>query len=191
MLASEKSIKDIFWFRQFLVRWFSYGLISVSTFMIILGLAMNESHVFFSFFVALFSALPLILLNKKKNFEASMVLLLGLTIVMMYRSLEIRSTGTAMFLVILLILAGILTNGKMIHFLFCLNMGFVVFAATMGIFDWSQTTNIETGLYYSNTVSDLIPMLCLGYITSLIIYKVLLGTIKRQRSEERRVGERV
>jgi signal transduction histidine kinase len=178
--GTEFENADIFWYRSVIIKWFSLATIIIGIVFGSFSVFTDNTYTLFAFFGVGFSGISYLLCNRKYTEIAAFVLLIGLTFLIFIRSYSIHSAMNAMFLVLLLMVAALFTNFRYCSILFVLDMIFIIGCTILGVFTLNQFQDPQTGLYYVNTITVLLPTLILAYIICLITSKVLLKGIHSQ-----------
>ncbi len=174
------SDENYLWFHPVVFRCFAGVAAFVCFGMAFYGLPVKSTFVPFSLGIGATSLL-LLVLHKFIPFELAFFLLLFVfSVIVAIRSAAIHSTLNAAFLCIILIAGSIMTSPMMTTVLFTIQMSYIVIAASIGIFAFSQKVDPATGLYYANTVTVLIPFMIISYVISMVVSRVSIGTIKKQ-----------
>ena len=182
--ASEPQ-RDYQWYRQLIARWFIGTTFLAGLGMSLVGLLTGGSYWPFALSGTIISLAAYFIYTRKQSELILYLLLLAYMFLVMHRSAAIKSAMNAMLLVIILPVAAILTNPRYTTVLFILDLAFVVVTASTGVLSWTQAKDPETGLYYANTVTVLLPLLVISYAVSLVISRVLINTINRQVDQYR------
>jgi signal transduction histidine kinase/CheY-like chemotaxis protein len=148
--------------------------------MVVYALLTRGSFAYFALAVGLLATAGAILNRFRREGLAAALLLIGLTLLVGYRAVAIRSAMNASFFVLILLVAALLTDPRTTTMLFAAQFGYIIVCASLGIFSWSQTRDAATGLYYANTVTVLVPTLIVVYLVAYVISKILIGAVEEQ-----------
>ncbi|QEE17403.1 ATP-binding protein [Promethearchaeum syntrophicum] len=181
---NEEEKITIEWVRELIIKSFLTILI-VATFLITIIIYLNEeTFSFFSLIVFLIALISFILLKLGKYNLSSYILILGLNFMFIFRGLEIFSAYMFTFLSLILIISGILTKTPLFSILLFL---IDIIGITIGIitekFTWGQPIDPDSGVYYANTLTDLIPNILVAFIISMILHYIINALIKKQQEQ--------
>lgn len=170
-------------FRPLVLKWFTYAAMAAGWGMAAYALLSRGSFLLFAVAVGSVATLSALLIRLKKEELAAVLLVLMLTALIGYRSVLIRSTLNASFLPLVLMVAAFLTSPLFTTILFGLQLAFVVVCALLGVFSWNQVRDPETGLYFADTVTVLLPLLIIMYLVAMVVAKVLIGAIRKEAEQ--------
>lgn len=174
---------DQLWFKRLLTRWFDYAGIIVCGIMTVLSLATGASYFLLTIPGFVVSIIGFFLLRREKIDLSGFLLVLVFTILLIERSISIRSTFNLCIAAVTLIVAGIVTSERFTVVLFLIDIGSLVVATILGVFTLTQPQDPETGLFYANTISVALPLLIVSFIVALTINRILLGSISKLQAQ--------
>ncbi len=158
-------------------------LFIVSIINVILILITEGAFSEFSLFMMVFCFGSGLLLKKRYNMASANVLLFGLNVIIIYRGYSIYSAYMFTFLSIFLVISAIISKPKYTHLLFLMDIIAIIIAVVNDRFTVGQPEDPDTGVYYANTITDLIPNIIVAYAVSLVIRYIFYEVFQKQQAQ--------
>lgn len=138
----------------------------------------------FSMVVSAISIFSFILLNKGYYNFSSYIVIFFLNLMIIFRGLEVFSAYMFTFLSLILILSGILVIKPIFTiFLFLMDITGIIFGLISGRFTFGQPVDPDSGVYYANTITDLLPNILISFIVSLVLHYIINTIICKQQQQ--------
>lgn len=176
-------VKDLnyYSYRGFILQWCSLITSAVALGMSLIGFITNADYTTFTLIYGLFSLIPLLLHRFGLERIGTYIYIIGLNLLIFYRSSEVKSALLATVLVLILIIAALMTSFNFTTMIFIADMAFVYISTMSGNFTWNQPQDPETGIMFANQVTTLVPLLVVGYVIAIVVLKILIDTIDNQK----------
>jgi signal transduction histidine kinase len=180
--SNEQESITIEWVRKLLVTSLLIILMIVSIMNAIIFFITERSINESSTVVFIVSFLAFILLYKGHYNLCSYLLLFFMNLTIILRGLEIFSAYMFTFLSLILIISGILVIKPFFTiFLFLMDIAGIIFGIISEKFTLGQPVDPDSGVYYANTITDLLPNILVAFIVSLILHYIVNTIIKKQQ----------
>ncbi len=179
-----QEIITIEWVRQIFIISFLVVLMVATIVNAIIIFLTERSISYFSIGVLIFSFITFILLYKNYYNLASYILLFSMNITVIYRGLSIFSAFMFTFLSLILILSSIFVVKRIFTiFLFMMDISGIIFGLISERFTLGQPVDPDSGVYYANTILDLLPNIFVAFIMSLFLHYMINIIIKQQQQQ--------
>ena len=182
--SNEQERITIEWVRQILLKSFLI-ILTVATIVNMIILFFTEgTFSYFSIVVIAIAIVSLILLKFGKYNLSSYILILAMNFMIILRGLEIYSAYMFTFLSLILIMSGILAINPIFSiFLFLIDIIGIIIGVTTEKFTLGQPVDPNTGVYYANTITDLLPNILVAFIISMILHYIIYAIIKKLQEQ--------
>ncbi len=182
-----KKNADIDHYRKVILNWFAFSTLLGGFGSFIIGFISQSNYWIFSLVIGIMSGLVLILNYNGKYLTGVSIQLIGSNIAILLQCLNSRSAYLAMFLGLIIIITGIMTNEKFGILVFLVNLIAILIYTSLGIFSWFQEIDPEKEVAYVNNITVLLPFLVICFAASLVISNILIAAIKSQKQQYSRL----
>jgi len=183
-ISYEEERITIEWVRKILMNSFLIILMVATILNAIIILITDGTISAFSIVVTAISIFSFILLNIGHYNFSSYLVIFFLNLMIIFRGLEVYSAYMFTFLSVILILSGILVIKPIFTiFLFLIDIIGIIFGIISEKFTLGQPVDPDSGVYYANTITDLLPNILIAFIISLVLHYIINTMIKKQQEQ--------
>ncbi|MHA1719822.1 MAG: ATP-binding protein, partial [Promethearchaeota archaeon] len=172
------------WIRKILMISFIFILMFVSIINAIILFVTESAISYFSIIVFIISSLSFVLLHYGKYTTSSHLLIISINLMIILRGLEVYSAYMFTFLSLILIISSILAINPIFSVgLFLMDIIAILIGLKLHKFTLGQPIDPDTGIYYANTITDLLPNILISFIISMVLHYIIITIINTQQRQ--------
>jgi signal transduction histidine kinase len=174
---------DLRYYRKLITKSFGFTTFFAGLLTFIIGYFDQTNYWGFSLVISLFSFIAVVFVYFDQLLLSILTEVLMLNGLLLFQTYMVKSAYVGTLIGLVLVIAGILLSTRILTGIFLGNVAVISIFIAIGRLSLSQTIDPVVGIAYVNNTSVLIPSLIVGYLSSLIISRVLIRVINEQQSQ--------